>query len=328
MPELTVRVPVDTKLTWEYEPRAPRMLSLYDRAKGAQWNASTDVDWSVEVPFGAPLADDSRYSIASFEASPMARRGRRMWDIFRWELQAWMVSQFLHGEQGAMVAAARLAEMAPDLESKSCAAIQVADEARHVEVFSRYLHEKLRTVYPVSAALESLLMDILGDARWDITAVGMQIIVEALAMAAFRLADRTFHDDLIKEITRLVARDEARHVSFGVLSLEGVYREMNRAELADREEMVLEAASLTRRRFLLEDVWQRLDVPLADGVEFAATNQMMIKYRQTIFTKVAAALRNVGLLTDRVRDGLAALDLLPHGSGRAWLGPRPDGRAR
>jgi hypothetical protein len=321
MRELTVRVPVDTKLSWEYELRAPRMLSLYNRAKGAQWNAATDIDWSVEVPFGAPLADNSRYSIASFEASPIARRGRRMWDLFRWELQAWMVSQFLHGEQGAMVAAARLAEVVPGLEGKSCAAIQVADEARHAEVFARYLHDKLPTAYPPSAALESLLMDILGDSRWDITVVGMQIIAEPLAMAAFRLADSTFHDDLIKEIARLVARDEARHVSFGLLSLEGVYREMSRAELADREEMVLDAASLTCRRFLLEDVWQRLDVPRADGIEFAATSEMMIRYRQTIFTKATAALRNVGLLTGRVRDGLAGLGLLPRGSGRTWLAP-------
>jgi len=328
MRELTMRVPVDTKLTWQYEMREPRVLSLYDRAKVSQWNASTDVDWSLEVPFGASIADDSRYSIASFEASPIARRGRRMWDVFRWELQAWMVSQFLHGEQGAMVAAARLAEVAPSLESKSCAAIQAADEARHVEVFSRYLHEKLHTIYPVSAALESLLQDILGDSRWDITAVGMQIIVEALAMAAFRLADSTFHDDLIKEITRLVARDEARHVSFGVLSLQGVYREMSRAEFADREEMVLEAASLTRRRFLLEDVWQRLGIPRAEGAEFAATSEMMMRYRQTIFTKVTTALRNVGLLTDRVRSGLAGLDLLPRGGGEHSLGSRQNGLIR
>ena len=328
MRELTVYAPVDATLTWDYEFKAPRMLSLYERAKSAQWNAGTDIDWSVDVPFGAPLPADSRYSIAGFEASPMARRGRRLWDRFRWELQAWMVSQFLHGEQGAMVAAARLAESVPGMESKCCAAIQVADEARHVEVFSRYLREKVPAVYPPSAALRSLLWDVLGDARWDITAVGMQIIAEPLAMAAFRLADSTFHDDLIKEITHLVARDEARHVSFGVLSLEGIYREMSRAELADREEMVLEAASLTHRRFLLEDVWQRIEVPRAEGVEFAATNEMMVRYRQTIFTKVAAALRNVGLLTDRVRDGLATIGLLPRGTGRAWPPPRPAGPAR
>jgi hypothetical protein len=200
----------------------------------------------------------------------------------------------------------------PDVDSKFYAASQAADEARHVEAFARYVRDKVPAGYPVSGPLETLIAHILADRRWDVTALGMQIMVEALAMAAFRLADTTFHDDLIKSITRLVARDEARHISFGVLSLGGIYRDMTRAELADREDLVLEAAYLTRRRFLLEDVWERLDVPRADGVAYAATDQLMTKYRQTIFTKVVSALRGIGLLTERVRTGLGDLGLLPY----------------
>jgi hypothetical protein len=198
----------------------------------------------------------------------------------------------------------------PDLDSKYYAASQAVDEARHVEVFSRYLRENVPQPYPITAPLAELLEDLLSDSRWDITALGMQIVVEALAMAAFRLANTTFHDDLICQITRLVARDEARHVSFGVLSLEGIYREMTATELADREEMVLDSASLMRRRFLLEDVWERMEVDRDEGVGFASHNELMIKYRQAIFAKVVAALGNIGLLTDRVRDGLDKLDLL------------------
>jgi hypothetical protein len=312
MPALTVSAPVEVTLNWRYDTGNPRVTALYERAKQAQWNAATDVNWLTEVPFGAPLPDGSGYAMASFSSSPLARLGRPMWDAFRWEFQAWMVSQFLHGEQGALVVAGRLIEACPDAESKSYAATQAADEARHLEVFSRYLREKLPGTYPVSGALSCLLRDIVAESRWDITAVGMQIVVEALAMSAFRLAESTFHDDLIKQITRLVARDEARHVSFGVLALGGLYREMTSAELADREDMVLEAASLTRRRFLLEDIWDRLGVPRAEGVEYAATDAMMVRYRQAIFTKVVFALRGIGLLTDRVRTGLVSLDLLPH----------------
>ncbi|GAB3934955.1 ferritin-like domain-containing protein [Micromonospora vulcania] len=285
------------RLTWRYESEMPRVLSLYERAKSAQWNASTDIDWSIEVPFGEPLPDDSAFAMASFEASPLARRGRPMWDTFRWELQSWMVSQFLHGEQGALVVAARLVEVVPDLDSKYYAASQAADEARHVEVFSRYLRENVPHPYPINPALSELIEDLLSDSRWDITALGMQIVVEALAMAAFRLANSTFHDRLICDITRLVARDEARHVSFGVLSLEGIYREMTSAELADREEMVLDSASLMRRRFLLEDVWERIEVDRTEGVDFASHNELMIKYRQAIFARVVTALANIGLLT-------------------------------
>jgi hypothetical protein len=129
-------------------------------------------------------------------------------------------------------------------------------------------------------------------------------------MAAFRLANSTFNDRLICDITRLVARDEARHVSFGVLSLEGIYREMTRAELADREEMVLDAASLMRRRFLLEDVWNRIEVDHDEGIQYASHNELMIKYRQAIFAKVVTALSNIGLLTEKVRDGLEQLGLI------------------
>ncbi|MEH1123254.1 ferritin-like domain-containing protein [Micromonospora sp. CPCC 206061] len=316
MGEWRVPATVLAQLSSDYRPTNPRIESLYQRAKQAQWNAATDVDWTLQVPFGAPLPDDSRYAMASFEASPLARRGRPAWDSFRWELQSWMVSQFLHGEQAALVVAARLVEVVPDVESKFYAASQAMDEARHVEAFSRYLREKVPQMYPVTASLGALLDDVLADSRWDVTALGMQIIVEALAMAAFRLADTTFHDDLIKHIARLVARDEARHVSFGVLSLERVYREMTTTERADREEMVLDAASLMRRRFLLEDIWERLDVGMDDGVRYAANNPLMVKYRQAIFAKVVTALDNIGLLTPRVREGLEQLGLLDFGARR------------
>lgn len=309
MAGLTLDSEVRIRLDWEYESGGTRVAALYERAKLAQWNAA-DVDWGAEVPYGQPLPDDSAFAMSAFEASPMARYGRPMWDTFRWELQAWLVSQFLHGEQAALVVAGRLIEAVPDLDSKFYAASQAVDEARHVEVFSRYLREKIPQPYPVSDPLREMLLDFLGDTRWDVTALGMQIMVEALAMAAFRLADTTFHDDLIKRIARLVARDEARHVSFGVMSLSGIYDQMTAAERAEREDLVLDSASLIRRRFLLDDIWTRLGVDRAAGAEFAAANELMIRYRQAIFSRVGAALDQIGLLTPRVRRGLDALDLL------------------
>jgi len=306
---MTVRSSVDARLSWAYPDGDSRIGDLYQRAKSAQWRVE-DVDWSAEVPFGAPLPDDSAFAMTAFSASPLARRGRGMWDTFRWELQSWMVSQFLHGEQAAMVVSGRLVEAMPDLDAKFYAASQAVDEARHVEVFSRYLHRHVPDPYGASEPLRLLLADILAESRWDMVALGMQIMVEALAMAAFRLANNTFHDDLIKDITARVARDEARHVSFGVLALSGLYAQLTRAERAEREELVLQAASLIRRRFLLEDIWQRLDVPRADGVAFAAGNTLMVAYRQTIFSRVARALVQIDLMSATVRDGLDRLELL------------------
>ncbi|MCX5384764.1 ferritin-like domain-containing protein [Streptomyces sp. NBC_00083] len=314
MRDLDIPTPAHTRLSWDYTPRTPQLQRLYQRAQEQQWSAAEDLDWTQAVPFGAPLPDGTDFARASFEASPMAVRGRPMWDTFRWELQSWLVSQFLHGEQAALAAAARLVQELPDVEAKLCAASQVADEARHVEVFSRYLREKIPQPYAINEALHALLEDVLTDARWDITALGMQIVVEALAMAAFRLAGTTFHDPLIRRIAALVARDEARHVSFGVLSLRGVYRELTAAERADREDMVLDAASLMRRRFLLADLWERLEVDHAAGVRFAAGDRAMVAYRRTVFTRVVSALDHIDLLTDRVREGLDRLDLLGDGS--------------
>ncbi|EHR61675.1 ferritin-like domain-containing protein [Saccharomonospora cyanea] len=317
MSRLQVQGVLESVLDWQYEPTHQSLRALYERAKSAQWSAEDDIDWSIEVPFGEPLPDTSWFSVAAFSASPLAHGGKPLWDAFQWELQSWMVSQFLHGEQGALVVAGRLAATLPDLESKYCAASQAVDEARHAEVFSRYLREHVPEPYPIASSLETLLTDILSDARWDITALGMQILVEALAMAAFRLADRTFHDALIRMIVRLVARDEARHVSFGVLSLEGIYSELTTAERADREEVVLEGAALMRRRFLLEDVWERLGIDTSAGVEFAATNELMVAYRQAIFARVVTSLGRIGLMTPKVHEGLSKLDLLGYSSARA-----------
>lgn len=322
MSRLHVNSSLESVLDWGYESSRPSMRALYEKAKRAQWSAEDDVDWTIEVPFGEPLPGTSWFSVAAFSASPLAHGGKPLWDTFQWELQSWMVSQFLHGEQGALVVAGRLAATLPDLESKYCAASQAVDEARHAEVFARYLSEHVPEPYPIASSLNTLLTDILADDRWDITALGMQILVEALAMAAFRLADRTFHDALIRTIVRLVARDEARHVSFGVLSLEAVYRELTTAELAVREEVVLEGAALMRRRFLLEDVWARLGIDTAAGVEFAASNELMVAYRQAIFARVVTALGRIGLMTPKVHDGLAKLDLLGYSSARAAAAAR------
>ncbi len=307
---------VRTHLTDDYNPGETQIRYLYDRARKAQWNADTDVDWSVDARFGTPLPAGSPSATAAFESSPMARGGWDMWDRFRWETQSWMVSQFLHGEQGALVVAARLVEVSPGLDSKLYAATQVVDEARHVDVFARYLREQVPEPYPVSAPLESLLTDVLNDSRWDVTALGMQIMVEALALAAFRLADQTFHDPLIRQITRLVARDEARHVSFGVISLEDLYQELTSAELADREDLVLEAAYSTRRRFLLGEVWDRLGVDRAAGIEYAENDSLMIIYRRAIFSRVVSSISRIGLMSERVRDGLDTLDLLGFANDR------------
>ncbi|MDH6128367.1 ferritin-like domain-containing protein [Kitasatospora sp. GP82] len=327
---LTIETGVAAVLTGDYGSLAGGMATLYEGAKAAQWNAATDIDWSLEVPFGEPLPDGSEYALGTFRLSPLGGRGSAVWDRFRWETQAWMVCQFLHGEQAAMLASARLAEVLPDIEAKFCAVSQAGDEARHVEVFARYVREHVPQPYPVSGGLRHLFEDALGAADWDLLALAMQCLVEPLALAGFRLAGATFHDDLIQQIVRRVARDEARHVSFGVLLLQDVVPQLSSAELVRREEFLIESVELMRRRFLLGDLWERFEVPLSDGAAFARSDPGLVAYRQALFSRVVAMLARIGLLTPRVVASLERMDLLSRIGARtvARLEPTAGGGRR
>src|SRR6185369_16500354 len=142
------------------------------------------------------------------------------------ELSSWMLSQFLHGEQGALLAAAQLTTAVPDMDSKYYVATQVVDEARHVEVYDRYLHEKIGFSYPISPHLKTLLDLILKDSRWDMKLLGMQIMVEGLALAAFGIIRQQTSEPLLGKLTHYVMLDEARHVAYGVLALRHYYDDM------------------------------------------------------------------------------------------------------
>ena len=150
------------------------------------------------------------------------------------------------------------------------------------------------------------------ETRWDITYLGMQIMVEGLALAAFGLGNVLFRDDIIKQITDLVMRDEARHVAFGVLALQEVYPQMTSAELADREEFLLEATDLMYQRFLLEQVWERVGIDVEAGKQYASTNPLMIIFRQMLFSKIVPNINKLGLLTPRVRERFEQLQVIQY----------------
>jgi hypothetical protein len=213
-----------------------------------------------------------------------------------------MLSQFLHGEQGALLATARIVETVPWTEAKFYAASQVADEARHVEVYRRYLTEKLPFAFPVNEHLHTLLGQILRERRWDMTYLGMQIMVEGLALAAFGMMNiMNPHERLLQQITGYVIRDEARHVAFGVLSLEDIYRQLSSSELREREEFIIEAAHLMRERLLMREVWERLGYDVDLWVRWMIETPFMQGFRQMLFAKIVPNIRRLGLLTPRVR---------------------------
>ncbi|MCA1268680.1 ferritin-like domain-containing protein [Streptomyces rubiginosohelvolus] len=297
----------EIRFVWDYGTTDERLRGLYERGKAAQWNAATDIDWDAGV--GVPDQVEAlgvRSALGWSEYSPVPRE---KWGAFQWEFHSWMTSQFLHGEQGALLATSRLVTMAPDMDTKMFAAGQVTDEARHVEAYARYC-DLLGNSYTVNPSLKRMLDTVVSENRWDIVFLGMQIIVEGLALAAFRLEHTRSFDPVIAQLTRLVARDEARHVAFGLLTLQEIYGELTSRERADREEFIKESALLMSRRFRLGEVWARLDVDVEAGTNFALQDPKMIDFRRLMFTKIVTSLAKVGLLTPGVRAHLEDLELL------------------
>jgi hypothetical protein len=286
--------------TWDYHKGArPALAKLYERAKGAQWNAETDLDWSIQV-------DQEAVVMANFAANPRGGMdmagtffetwGEAEWTRFGIESQNWMLSQFMHGEQGALLCTAKIVETVPWIDAKYFAATQVMDEARHVEVFAKYLHEKLSGAYPVNPHLRSLLDDIVRDSRWDMTYLGMQIMVEGLALAAFGFLHELTTEPLLKQLLRYVMSDEARHVAFGVLSLKEHYAQLTDAELRDRQEFAFEAALRMRDRFLQQEVWERLGVPVVEAMDVIRRSPDQQFFQQMLFAKIVPNCRKLGLL--------------------------------
>ena len=260
-----IEINSDVLFTWDYERSRPALVKLYEKAKTSQWNASTDLAWDTDVDW-EKLAVESRGQTERFQilrtmdGSPLAHWGDKEWLAFSIEMQTAVLSQFLHGEQGALVCTGLITATVPWIDAKYYAATQVMDEARHVEVFARYIEEKTNGAYPISPLLGGLLDDIIADGRWDITYLGMQIMVEGLALAAFGFMHMLTSEPLLKQLLRYVMSDEARHVAFGVLSLKEFYEGLSEPEIRERQEFAYEAAVRLRNRFMVQDVWDRLGV--------------------------------------------------------------------
>jgi hypothetical protein len=292
------------EFTWDYEKGAkPQLDKLYEKAKKAQWNGQTDLDWSIEVDQEQVVianqeanADQFAWGTADLAGTAVERWGEKEWLKFGMENQNWLLSQFMHGEQGALLCTAKIVETVPWIDAKYYAATQVMDEARHVEVFSRYLDTKLSGHYPMNAHLGLLLDDIVSDSRWDMTYLGMQIMVEGLALAAFGFIHAMTTEPLLKKLLRYVMADEARHVAFGVLSLKEYYTELSAAELRERQEFAFEAAIRMKDRMVMQEVWDRLEVPTKDVMKILEQAPERDDFQILLFSKIVPNLKKLGLL--------------------------------
>ena len=301
----TVSDNADAIFTWDYQKgERPALNKLYEKAKHSQWNGETDLPWDTEVDVeklatemgGNPQIQRFREA-ANTPGSPFEHFTERQWTDLVIEGQNWRLSQFMHGEQGALLCTAKIVETVPWIDAKYYASTQVMDEARHVEVFAKYLDTKLTGHYPINAHLKMLLDDIINDSRWDMTYLGMQIMVEGLALAAFGFMHMLTGDPLLKQLLRYVMSDEARHVAFGVLSLKEYYGGLSDAEMRERQEFAFEAAVRMRDRFLQQEVWERMGIdprPVVTSMLSIPPEENM--FQQLLFSKIVPNCKKLGLL--------------------------------
>lgn len=295
----------DTIFTWDYEKGArPGLNKLYEKAKGAQWDAEKDLDWSIDVDqealvraAGIPDAAALLELGVDISGTSFEKWGEKEWLELEIETSNWALSQFMHGEQGALVCTAKIVETVPWIDAKYYAATQVMDEARHVEVFAKYLDTKLSGWYPVNTHLQALLDDIINDHRWDMTYLGMQVMIEGLALAAFGNMMNMTEDPLLKKLLRYVMSDEARHVAFGILSLQEYYAELSDAELFERQEFAYDAAIRMRDRFQRQEVWERVGIDVKEAIRtFASGDPNEDPFQQLLFAKIVPNCKKLGLL--------------------------------
>jgi hypothetical protein len=304
----TILTAFDTTYAWNYGSVKEGLRDLYEKAKRDQWNGTEQLAWDTQVDPEGEIIPQSYNPLEDYDG--FKKLDAKRVNEFRHATISLQLSQFMHGEQGALIVASQLVGAVPWMDAKYYAATQTMDEARHVEVFSRYLREKLEWEWPINPHLKSLLDTIICDSRWDMKYLGMQILVEGLAMAAFANMYQLAVEPLIRDVVHYVMKDEARHVAFGVLSLKGHYDDMPEAEKRDREDFVVEACELMRDRLVGEEIAQHFGWNPAEVRAVVLESPVMKMFRQSLFARVVPNIKKLGLLTPRVRRGFEALEIL------------------
>ena len=304
--------PLTGAYNWDYTIADNRIEKLYELGKELNWNGSIDLNWEYTHPADEKIIEpDEQLPHETLEAYENLSEEEKI--LFDRHSTAELMSQFLHGEQGALLVASQLASCAPTYNAKLYAASQTFDEARHVEVFNRYLQEKIGIHYPINPSLKLLLDKILTDERWDLKFIGMQIIIEGLALAAFQMLKAITKDPLLKQLLHYVVRDEARHVTFGINYLEEYIKTLSPEEIEERAQFAYEACVISRERLINTKAEQRfLGMSEEEARKFAMDTKSFEMFRNFLFSRVIPNLSRIGLLTDTVRPKFEALGLLEY----------------
>jgi len=304
-------IETSVKAVWryDYESNIKPLRDLYEVAKKNQWNAATDIPWEIETD-PAQVGDMSAPNAEPFDfvkALPMEKQIE-----FAKRKSAHLLSNFLHGEQGAMMICGQLVEVVPDMDAKLYASTQVIDEARHVEVFHRYI-QRLDHVYPIMPGLKALLNAVLQADLWQMKCIGMQVIAESIAMGSFKTMMKLTNDEVFRRVVELTAQDEARHVSYGLIYMKDEIPKMNERDRDRLEDFAWTAMTLLATTPQLrkgENAPDPMEVIFEDlGIDpKKAADEMLSRMSDPEYVKAQPnpfrdyaypQLERVGLITDR-----------------------------
>jgi hypothetical protein len=303
-------VPQDFKAAfdWTYDDGRRQMMHLYQKGKDMQWDAISRVAWEEELDPDNPMGMNDE--ISGIYYTPIwAKMNDKEKSWARRNFQAWTISQFLQGEQAALICAAKIVQQVPDLDAKFYASTQVMDEARHVEVYKKFL-EKFGVAYPMTKPLQILVDQALRDSRWDMTYLAMQVVIEGLALAAFNNIRDTAGNALAQQVNAYVMQDESRHVAFGRLTLRDYYPHLTQKERDEREEFLVEACYHMRDRFEAREAYEVLGLPVEECVRAQDQSGYMKLFRTMLFQRIVPIVRDIGLWSDKIQAAYAGMGVL------------------
>lgn len=293
-------------LTYAAERRGTdkKLTELYELAKKQQWNAATAINWQEE---------NANPQQRILEDERMAIYGTRYWDQLDEEGQirlnrdwsAYTLSQILDAEQAALLICGQLVNVMPKLEQKLCAAVQLLDEARHVEVFRRYLDKRLEgKKYPMNPSLLELIRLLRADKKWHHKLVGMQLIIEGIAISSFRSMLASAHDPLIKKVVEYVLRDESRHIAFGVIAIRETVSRLANQDREDLARFAYETVIRASGRYFPREIYQELGFGKEEIEEISRLSQegpYRKQFLQNLFSVVMVNIKQAELITPMIR---------------------------
>ena len=276
------KTPLTGSYNWDYTVQDNRIKKLYELGKELNWNVESDLDWSPEFE---GMGDEE----------------------FDFEDNQW--------SNHPVYKASQLASCAPTFNAKLYAASQTFDEARHVEAFNKYLQTRIKKSWPIGAALKGLLDKILTDPRWDLKFIGMQVVIEGLALAAFNAAKDGTNDPVFKRMLELIIRDEARHVTFGINYLTEFVQTLSEEDRRDRAKFALEACTVSRHRLKAYDVWEKYGMNIEETEEYQKENILQTQFQDVLFSRIMPNLKKIGLLTEDLIPEYEKLGVLAYADG-------------